>query len=236
MITVWWVDLDDARALEGDGIRTLSTRERQRGERFRFEKHRARWLAGRIALRRILADELGVAPGEIEYETGVHGKPSLAGKHAGALEFNLSHSGGRALVAIARGMELGVDVEEIHAMEDIHAVAERHFAAEEREHLFSLPAGEQVPGFYRLWTRKEAYIKAIGTGLGHPLDQFAVTEEAGRCHFVHLDGDREAAREWSLVHIDPPHRAAHGGDGFVGAMAIARPEETVELRQFEWTD
>lgn len=234
MIPVWWIDLDDASALQGDATRMLSVGERKRAERFRFEKHRERWLAGRIALRRILADELDVACGEIEYDTGVHGKPSLGGKLSGELEFNLSHSGGRALVGIARGAALGIDVEQIHLMEDLHAVAERHFAAEERERLFCLPESEQVPAFYRLWTRKEAYIKAIGTGLGHPLDRFAVTGETERCEFVHLDGDAEAARQWSLVHIDPHCGEARDGDGFVGAMAIARPQETMAFRRFAW--
>lgn len=236
MIPVWWVDLDDPIALRDGGARSLSVAERERAERFRFERHRERWLAGRIALRRILSRELAVDPAEIAYERGVHGKPAIAGKHAGTLEFNLSHSGGRALVATTRGVELGVDVEEIHPMEDMRDVAERHFALEERERLFAMPPEEQLYGFYRLWTRKEAYIKAIGTGLGHPLDRFAVTEGVPRCRFVHLDGDAEAAVGWSLVHIDPPGVVSPDGAGFVGAMAIPRPGESVELRTFRWTD
>lgn len=234
MVAVWWVDLDDERALRDGQARSLSHHERARAERFRFDRHRERWLAGRIALRRIVAAELGVDPADVEYSAGLRGKPSLDGRHRGALAFNLSHSGARALVATTRGAELGVDVEEVHPMEDLRDVAERHFAAEERECLFALPVEAQVDGFYRLWTRKEAYIKAIGTGLGHPLDRFAVTQDVAECRFVHLDGDSQQAALWSLVHLEPP--GAAGAGRYVGAVAIERAAETVEQRLFTWTD
>jgi 4'-phosphopantetheinyl transferase len=237
MIPVWWVDLDDPRALlRADRLRLLSGAERARADRFRFEKHRARWLAGRIALRHVLADALGTDAGSIAYAVGPHGKPSLTGDHAGALGFNLSHSGGCALIAVATSTELGVDIEEIHPMEDLRDVAERHFAAEERERLFSLPEDEQVPCFYRIWTRKEAYIKAIGTGLGHPLDRFAVSDEPNRCRFLHLDGDDRAAARWSLLHLDPPDTHLSGDRCFVGALAVERVGVSVGSRWFEWSE
>lgn len=231
MIPVWAIDLDEKRALRGDAVRALSVAERARADRFRFERDRERWIVGRLAQRMILARELDADLAEIEYVTGVNGKPSLAGRHEGALEFNLSHSGSCGLLGITRGAALGVDVEEVHPMEDIRAIAERHFAPEEQERLFALPVPEQEEGFYRLWTRKEAYIKAIGTGLGHALDRFAVTQDLEPCRFVHLDGDVEAATGWSLLHLQVR-------PGFVGAVAIPRVGEQAELRQFlfEWSE
>lgn len=229
MIAVWVIDLEEKRALRGDVMRTLSVAERARADRFRFDRDRERWLAGRLAQRMILARELGADLAEIEYATGVNGKPSLAGRHEGALEFNLSHSGSCGLLAFTRGVPLGVDVEEVHPIEDIRAIAERHFAPEEQERLFALPAAEQEEGFYRLWTRKEAYIKAIGTGLSHALDRFAVTHEPEHCRFVHLDGDAEAAASWSLLHL-------RVRTGFVGAVAVPRPLEATEMRPFSWSE
>lgn len=231
MISLWWIDLDDRRALQADAVHDLTAAERERAERFRFDRHRTRWLAARVALRRILARELGVALRDIAYDTLAHGKPTLGGAHAGALEFNLSRSGGCALVGVTRDVALGVDVEAVKPIADIHAIAVGHFAAEERERLFALAPTDQVEGFYRIWTRKEAYIKATGTGLAQPLDRFAVSLEPDPCAFIHLDGNRSAAREWSLLQVVPPE----GGGAFVGAVAAPRAGERVEIRTFAWT-
>lgn len=236
MIPVWAIDLDDPRALDADGVESLSPEERERGQRFRFDRTRDRWLAGRIALRRILARELRVLPRDVEYRTAERGKPSLAGRHAGALEFNLSHSGGCALVGISRGAPLGVDVEQVSPIDDIHAVAESHFATEERDRLFALEGDAQVEGFYRYWTRKEAYIKAIGTGLGHALDRFAVSHDVDDCRFLHLDGDDAAARAWTLAHLVPTDAFDGAGERrFVGAVALPIAAERVDLRRFDWS-
>lgn len=232
MISLWWIDLDDSRALQCDVARELSIAERERAEQFRFDAHRDRWLAGRLALRRILARELGVVPRGLAFDTLAHGKPILTSEYAATLEFNMSHSLSCALVGVMRGAALGVDVEAVERIADIHAIAERNFAEEERAQLFALADAEQAEGFYRIWTRKEAYIKAIGSGLGHALNRFAVTIEADPCAFIHLDGDRSAADRWSLLHVEPPH----GSAAFVGAVAAPRANERVENRVFDWTE
>src|SRR5690606_18139898 len=112
---------------------------------------------------------------------------------------------------------------------------ERHFAPEECERLFALDGDAQVQGFYRYWTRKEAYIKALGTGLGHALDRFAVTHEPDDCRFLHLDGDDAAARGWTLAHLVPdPALDAAGARRFVGAVALPLAAHRIELRGFRW--
>lgn len=232
MISLWWIDLDDSRALQGDPARELSAAERERAEKFRFDAHRDRWLAGRIALRRILARELGTMPHDLAFDTLAHGKPILTAEHAAALEFNMSHSLGCAVVGVTRDSALGVDVEAVERITDIRAIAERNFAEEERAQLFALAEAEQVEGFYRIWTRKEAYIKAVGTGLGHALDRFAVTVEPDPCAFIHIDGDRSAANQWSLLHLQPPR----GSSAFVGAVAAPRADERVDSRIFDWSE
>ena len=230
MTSAWWIDLDlPPETIEGAAqVSFLTAAERARAGRFRYDRDRARWTASRSALRRILGEALGVRPEEIEFAAGTHGKPMLGGRLAGALEFNLSHSAGLALLAVSDEVEIGADVEEVSAMDDMEPVAERHFAPEECEALFSLPDAERLRGFYRLWTRKEAYIKAIGTGLGHALDRFAVSLDATDARILHLDGDRAAAARWTMVHLEPRFDAR-----FVAAVAIARAGETVDAKR--WT-
>lgn len=226
-VDAWWVELD-LPADRRDAVATvLSERERARAARFRRERDAHRWSVARGALRHILGEALGVASAGLEFDEGEHGKPSVRGAGARGLAFNLSHSGGMALVAVTDGHEIGADVEEIVAMDDMSLVAERHFAPEERAALFALPEPERLDAFFRIWTRKEAYIKAIGHGLSHPLDRFAVSIARGEARLVHLDGDATAAAAWTLVHLEAPR------PGYVGALAMPFVPAGVRVRS--WT-
>ena len=127
-----------------------------------FEEHRQRFVAARGALRETLAKYAGCEPGRLEFQYGAAGKPALA---SGDLHFNLSHSRGLALYAVARGREVGVDIEKVRREAALQLIAARFFPPEEAEALRALPPAERVEAFFRLWTRKEAYIKARGEGL-----------------------------------------------------------------------
>lgn len=227
MITVWRIPLDPSVPPTDRGIATLSDDERARAARFRFDQDRNRWLAAHVAMRRILADELGVAPERIAYAHGPKGKPSLAAPEDTGLEFNLSDSADLALLAVSHDGPLGVDVEHVARIPDIRAIAASHFAPEERDRLFALSEDEQVDAFYRLWTRKEAYIKAIGTGLTFALDRFAVTLEPASPRLLHVDGDAARAHGWSLVDVSP-------GAGYVGALAAPRARVGEAVTQRAW--
>lgn len=222
MIRVWRIPLDPSAPPAEGGIATLTDDERERAARFRFDRDRNRWLGAHVAMRRILGDELGVATERIRYLRGPAGKPALAWPEGAGLEFNLSDSGDLALLALSRLGPVGVDVEHLERIPDFAAIAESHFADDERRALLALPAPDQLEGFYRIWTRKEAYIKAIGIGLGFALDRFSVTLERDAPRLIHIDGDVDRARQWSLHDLSP---SAH----YIGALAIERVDAEVEV-------
>ena len=168
-VLVWTFDLD---AIDADAVgAALPAAERERAARFRFDIHRERWLAARGALRHVLGSVLEVAPEVIEFEYGEHGKPSLKG---GGPFFNLSHSANRAVIGVSREAELGVDVERINPDRSRPEIAERFFAPLEIRELASLSGDAYAHAFFQIWARKEAVLKAVGTGIGGGLSSFAV--------------------------------------------------------------
>lgn len=223
MITVWRIALDATRPPAPDAVATLSEQERSRAARFMRDTDRNRWLHSHAAIRQILGEALGVDPAAIEFGAGEAGKPFVASPDGSGLDFNLSDSGDLTLLALSRVGPVGVDVERVKPLTDMAAIAESHFAPEERVALFALPEAERLDGFYRLWTRKEAYIKALGTGLGHALDRFVVTIEVEHVRFVHLDGDENDARRWSLRAIPVP-------TGYLGTLAVKHAHFTVDVK------
>jgi len=141
----------------------LSGAEGARFRRMRSTAKRREFLVGRSAMRRVLGRLMRTEPQDVRFELGAHGKPGVAGEHR--LYFNLSHSSERAVLAVTRGGPVGVDIEAARPGRPFHRLAKRFFAAPEYESLQGLSATEFADGFYRLWTLKEAYLKAIGTGL-----------------------------------------------------------------------
>lgn len=199
----------------------LSPDEIDRAARFRVEHARRSYIATRLALRFLLARYLGEAPHAIRFQYGSKGKPELAAP--AGIHFNVSHSGGFAVLAFSWDGEIGVDVERIHPMEDMLDIAERFFSAEEAADLRSLPACERVDAFFRCWTRKEAYVKAVGDGLFIPLDSFRVTLRRGEpAEFIHFRNDAAAARRWTLMNLNV-------GKGYLAALAYSHCSRPVRL-------
>ena len=204
----------------------LSGDERQRAARFHFDRDRNRYVVRQGVLRELLAAYLEIDTDAVTYETNAHGKPRLAGDLAGALEFNLSSSRELALIAVCRGRALGVDVEYSLKAVDVDDIASGFFAAREASQLASLPTEARLAGFYRCWTRKEAWIKAVGMGLYYPLDGFCVSllpDEPAQ--LLSVAQDASEVERWSLhaVEVDP---------GYTAAFAIAGRCETFE--RFSW--
>ncbi len=226
-VHVWRVALDPAEEVVARLRGVLAADEVARAERFHFEKHRRRFAVGRGALRRLLGGYLGTAPEAVRFAYGERDKPRLAEQRAGLpLRFNLSNSAELALVAVTVGPEVGVDLEAVRPMEDALAIAERFFSAAEREVLRHVPPGERDQAFFRCWTRKEAYVKAVGDGIALGLDRFDVSLDPGAgARFLALDGDPARAAAWSLTHIDP-------APGYLGALAL--PAHPHTLRGFHW--
>jgi 4'-phosphopantetheinyl transferase len=192
-------------------IGALSAEEVERAARLQRARDRERFINGRAWLRQVLGRYLGVAANAVVLTQGPHGKPSLAGSHA-ALQFNLSHSGGVALLAVCRAPAVGVDIEAVLPMDDCEAIARRHFAPAEWQRWSSLPQPRKLPAFYACWTRKEAYVKALGGGLSVPLDGFEVAFEPGAPPaLLSVGGSAQAASVWTLWALEP-------APGFVAAV------------------
>jgi 4'-phosphopantetheinyl transferase len=157
----------------GDMMELLDDVERKRADRFVFEPDRHRFVAAHAWVRIVLGRCLDRAPESLRFTAGARGKPRLADA-AVDLRFNLSHAGERALLAVTCGQEVGVDIER-HRSIEVGDLARRFFAPSECQALQALGSSEQLSAFFRCWTRKEAFIKALGDGLSCPLDGFAVS-------------------------------------------------------------
>lgn len=211
-VQLWWVDLEPTARAESRWQDLLSTDELARASRFHFARDRQRYVAARALLRTILGAYLGCDPKRCSFVYSKEQKPSLA--DAGDIQFNVSHSGERALLAFTRGREIGVDVEQIRHDSDLQAVARRFFSEREQTELAALPAEEKFDAFFRCWTRKEAYIKAVGLGLALPLRQFDVSlKPADDNALLATQPDAAEAARWSL-------RDLSAGDGYAAALCV----------------
>ncbi len=197
--------------------RSLSDDERQRARRFVSPHHGESYVAGRGRMREILADYIERRPDELRFDYGTAGKPLLEGI-VGAPHFNLSHSGNFAALAIA-DRPVGIDIELVRSITD--DIAGRFFSPAEVHALRKLPSSEQEAAFFRCWTRKEAFVKALGTGLNYPLSSFDVSV-ADEPYPRVLRADAEVTSDvacWRLVNFVP-------GPGMAGAISLKADNAT----------
>ena len=163
------IDIDFAR-------RVLSPEELQRAAKFVDIKHANRFVAGRFLLRQTLQTYLGAEASAISIQYGANGKPYvLTEANRPSIHFNISHSSDCLVMAFCKDLSLGVDVEQVRDFPDMDAVAEYTFSKLEYATYLNLPQSERAIGFFNCWTRKEAFVKALGFGLGYPLGSFDVT-------------------------------------------------------------
>lgn len=170
----------------------LHEAERARALEIGAELRRGRFVSGRAALRRILARYVALGPADVRFDYDGYGKPRLA--HAGDVEFNLSHSGTRALLAVARGTAVGVDIEQIREDRRHEAIMERFFSAREQGDVLRLPPERRAEGFYLAWVAREARVKALGRGMLTP--RLAFPDMQVRRATLDLDGRFAAAICW----------------------------------------
>jgi 4'-phosphopantetheinyl transferase len=228
-VHVWRASLELPSSQVEKLQRNLSEEELERAERFHFQRHRDHFIVARGLLRTILGRYLKVEPGRLLFQYGPKGKPELAGDTSRrALCFNLSHSHGLALYGVTRDREIGVDVERIRPDVAGEKIAERFFSPQEAATLRELPAHVRQEAFYTCWTRKEAYLKAIGEGITLRLDQFEVSVTPGEpAVLLSINGDSKEASSWCLKGLDP-------GPGFVGALAVKG--HGWDLRCWHWAE
>jgi 4'-phosphopantetheinyl transferase len=190
-VSVAWVDLDappvPLSTLDG----WLSPHERERAGRLHFDIDRCRFVAARGILRSLLASQVGVSPSD--------------------LRFNLSHTAGRALYAFASKRELGVDAEVMRPLPDMDSLARQVFTAAELSEWLAVPRPDRVAAFFNGWTRKEAFVKALGQGLSFALDRFEVSLALeAEPRLLRVDPEAGPLSRWSLSAWQPEdgHRAA----------------------------
>ncbi len=224
-VEVWICGLERAAELAGRYLPLLSADELERAGRFKFEHLREAYILGRGVTRSILARCMDTDPRAIRFEYSTHGKPSLEG--AQEWHFNVSHSGSLLVCAMTAAAPVGVDVERVRPMPDAAAVAKRFFSAAEAQRVLSAPPESVAALFFEIWTRKEAFLKANGTGLSRGLHSFTVSsgpDEVPRLERIAEPADDPAL--WSL-------RAFVPAESFVGAVAVRAPIGEVALRRFD---
>jgi 4'-phosphopantetheinyl transferase len=224
-VNVWLGDLNVAPESVAEFERVLSPDERERAGRFRFEKDRAHYIAGRGILRSILGRYLQASPGELRFRYNTHGKPYLADKTQ-KVQFNVAHSHGLALFAITNGPELGIDIEFVRPDFATAEIAERFFAPEEVQMLAAIEPAGRTMAFFHCWTRKEAFIKARGMGLSLPLNRFVVNFGPDvPCGVLSAQDEPEVSKRWSLYDLQP-------AEGYAAALAAQTPAMQVRLWRF----
>lgn len=183
----------------------LSPSERERAAGIKIETHRRRFEVGHGRLRRLLASYLGRAAETVEFGRHPRGKPFIVpGQNPDDVQFNFSHTADIALVAVTLARTVGIDVEANRDDVDMELIARRQFAPGEQARLASLPRADRVIAFYRCWTRKEAYLKALGDGIAGGLQGFEVSflpNEAPA--LLRAKGGAEECRRWSILALDP---------------------------------
>lgn len=207
-VDLWFWRLDVPAAA------VLSAEEEARAARFVYAEDAARFRAARAGLRLVLAEHLGQAAAALRFAYGPEGKPALPGGPA----FNLSHSGDWAALAVTARARIGIDIEAQRRVEP--EVAARFFSAAEQAALAALAPADWQEGFFQIWTRKEAFVKALGQGLRRPLDSFDVTLGAA-ARLARLAEGGEAA--WILENLAL-------GAGYSGALAVETHGEAVKIR------
>ncbi len=209
--------LDVAPATVLSLARSLADSEARRAWRYHFERDRRRFIVARARLRQMLAARLDTRPEAVELTYGPNGKPALGGKQATTgWRFNVSHCDDFAVYAFSQGREVGVDVEALRTLPEADAIAAHYFSPREHAAYLSLAPRDKPLGFFQAWTRKEAFLKALGLGIAHARDDFDVSlapgEPARILRVADTAGDDSG---WRLESFFPAR-------GFVAALVCGR--------------
>lgn len=226
-VHVWCIPLDVNARCYGQCRSLLDDAECKRADRFASQQDRERFVAAHAALRVILARYLQEEPNRLRFVYGAYGKPALDPTFTSVLCFNLAHSHDVGLCAVSDKRDVGVDIERVRPERLDHDVARHFFSVREQEELRSLPEFERVAGFFRCWTRKEAYIKGCGMGLALPLDSFDVPLAlALSTELLPVHGRTMDASSWRLQDVSLNER-------FPGAVAATGDDW--HARRLRWT-
>lgn len=223
-VQIWRVALEPPPEALARFERCLAPDELARADRFHFARERRRYVVTRAALRILLGRMLSLEAADVCLQYGAEGKPSLATAHQSDLQFNVAHSHELALVALARGPALGVDLEYRRELDDAQRIAQRFFSTQEVAALLAAPAAQQQTLFFRIWTRKEAFVKATGKGLSQELDAFDVMAADGSpLSHVAFNG---AVTPWRVFDLTP-------GEPYAAALVVWSRNEELSFVQYQ---
>ncbi|MEQ9620111.1 MAG: 4'-phosphopantetheinyl transferase superfamily protein [Deltaproteobacteria bacterium] len=207
----------EANATEECYEEIISADERKRADRFRFNEERSKFIQARGVLRTVLGKYLNLRPNELVFDYNKYGKPGLQARiNPRNVKFNLSHSRSLAIYAVTKDREVGVDVEYLRDVKRADKIIERFFSQHEREFYGSRPSAIKKLAFFQLWTRKEAYTKAMGAGISLPRDDYTLSLIPGDSSYRNnrspVTGNN---RKWSLydIEIDENYKAALAVEG-----------------------
>ncbi len=230
-VHVWRASLDIPKAIIPNLYEILTEDERERAERFRFVRDCHHFIAARAVLRTLLSRYVGVPPAQLRFAYTSKGKAFLPNAGNGyQLSFNLSHSHELALYAVARDRQVGVDVEYMRGNLDYEGISQHTFSRYEVATLRALSPQLRQAAFYACWTRKEAFVKALGEGLSYPLDQFDVSLALDQpAVLLRTYIDPHEANRWTLCELAP-------GPGYAGAVAVQGTDWQLLCWQWLHTD
>lgn len=225
---VWIVPTQTSEPVFSDIARVLSQEESARASRIPAPDKRRSFALTRSVLRILLGRYIGCDPAEIQLTTGPQGKPALAGHER--IGFNLTRSGDFAAFAFSPSSPVGIDMEQVRAFPNLMNVIRRVLCPDETAELMTLPKSDLDAAFFRAWTRKEAYSKAVGLGLLMAFESFRVSVLPGRpAQLLHTGTDTSAAANWSMC--DLPVSL-----GYAAALAYPGPVCRVAIRRVENLD
>jgi 4'-phosphopantetheinyl transferase len=203
-VHVWCASLRQPAHIVERLFSMLSSDEKARARRYQFEYLQKSFTVARGILRFLLSRYVGLQSDQLEFVYLRGGKPRLSEKHERNVFFNLSHSNEIVLYAFSGTQNVGVDIEHIRPVEDLATIAEHNFSTREIVDLKKLPPQKVLEGFFNCWTRKEAYVKALGSGLSFPLQEFDVSLQPGDpAKLLSVCGSAWEARRWSMAELHP---------------------------------
>jgi 4'-phosphopantetheinyl transferase len=195
-IDIWQIDLKDAKLHH---LEYLSEDELIRAQKLIHQTDKDRFIRSRCSLRFILAQSLQVAPASLVFEYGEKGKPKLSVPSNSMLEFNLSHGTDKALIALSRGYQLGIDISDINRSTNNIGISKRSFSDTEHQSLLNHSRSDVPQEFHRIWSKKEAYTKAIGRGYAYGFRNFTVSSEFGLIDDIL---NKDACDQWTIFPIN----------------------------------
>jgi 4'-phosphopantetheinyl transferase len=220
-VNIWTLDTRVSNDVTAQFEEVLAPDESERAAQFRADHQRESYILARGVVRFLLGYYLAVDPRSIRFAYGPNGKAALVPPDS--VQFNVTHSADMAAIALARGCDVGIDLEQIRPLKELEQIADRFLCAKEAAEINSLPPGEREKAFFSCWTRKEAYVKAIGAGLEKPLKSFRIAETAGSAGELELyDEEGTSSEPWTIqdIHLMP---------GWTGAVAYRDRERSLSI-------